>query len=230
MLNCIADNCQYQAKYGKRYTTLKEYCYLHASNMYVDLTLNTCIHVGMFRCENIAKYSVGEGSIAEFCYAHAPYNAVELVSKCLFITCDKTATYGAPDTMVKEYCYVHRDKLHVNLVRRPCAYTDCSKIARYRNTNGKKYCKSHTEHPPKFIKCTKPKCRLTARYGLPNSEPLFCIKHYIVDIHVCVKGNICVDRSCSHLVPVGMNTCDLGHAPVAICKRYKYDDYVQYLV
>lgn len=224
MSTCIVADCPYQAKYGKQYSNIREYCYIHRPSTYIDLTLPICIYKDAdARCQNIAKYKVDND--VEFCQDHAPDIAIEARKKCIIDGCNKTANYGLCSTMIKEYCFMHYDStLHVSLTKKTCAYEACKHIAMYANTSDKKrYCRKHIDsvYLQKYTKCSVFRCKRIAYYGLPNGRAMFCLGHYDINKHVCVQGRPCKNTSCKELIVGRATRCSLNHLPMSVLKKYK---------
>ena len=179
----------------------------------IDLTIPRCIYG---TCTDVATHTTYKQ--LEFCAMHAPGSAFPAAySACLKDGCNYKATYGLYETNVKEYCFRHYDKnIHFNLTKKGCMYENCRKLGVYKLFDKKKYCKKHTaiiDGEFVFTKslCIISKCKRIACYGVEGGVAEFCYTHCNLDLHKCIRGRPCSDKSCKELIIISTRRCKYNH-------------------
>lgn len=211
-----------RCSFGKKGSTIREYCTTHKPPGYVNIVAKYCIHIG---CNK--QYRFGKvGCKPEYCVDHKLSGYVDVVSKtCLHDGCNKQPSFGEIGCEA-EYCTTHKPSGYVNVKSKRCKYEDCLTQSRYGKIGGRpEYCTKHKLSG--YVDVVSKMCvhisgcNKRPAYGKVGSKiPEYCVTHK-PDEYVNVKTKTCGTKGCLKIPTYGKE----GSKTAEFCFMHKPIEY-----
>lgn len=220
--NCIIENCENKAVYGKTNAT---HCIRHKIETFKKPTK----YCKYDNCVRYANYGTKESNKREYCCDHKNDTMIIIYRKiCISLNCIKSALYGY-ETM--DYCKDHKSEDMNYLKKIKCKTINCPISASYGYAASKQreYCNEHKKENMINVlktKCIHEECTNNAAYGYRDiNKKQYCNEHkkekmFNLERKKCKydkcqkyasfgldKKQYCIDHKDDHMIFINKRKC-----------------------